>query len=179
MMLKRLLAAAWWHQEAGADPGAGPHLLPLLHALPRRRDPDASPWRPLHYLLCPRAHSHPGEDCSQGIWDIHINLCSIWNIQLSKERINAAKVATCLLLVTGVVLVCRPPFLFHSNSYKSIIEVKLELIIHKNMKWFLLGWGVQALWYWSDSDPCCHSLWCYHECRHLWVSYITLCSSWF
>ena len=28
-----------------------------------------------------------------------------------------------LLLVTGVVLVCRPPFLFHSDLYKAL-EVK-------------------------------------------------------
>ena len=40
------------------------------------------------------------------------------------------------------------------------------------MKWFLRGWGVQALQYWSHSDPCCHRLWCCHECGHLWVSYI-------
>ena len=40
-----------------------------------------------------------------------------------KDRINSSKVVTCLLLVTGVVLVSRPPFLFHSYSYKTIMEV--------------------------------------------------------
>jgi len=39
-----------------------------------------------------------------------------------KDRINFSKVLTCLLLVTGVILVCRPPFLFHSFSYKAIME---------------------------------------------------------
>ena len=34
----------------------------------------------------------------------------------------------------------------------------------------LLGSGVQELHYWSYSDPCCHSMWCCYECRHLRVS---------
>lgn len=66
IVVQGLLSAAGGGQEAGDDRGAGADLLPLLHALPRRGDHDAGPGRPLHCLLCPRAHHHLGKDCPQG-----------------------------------------------------------------------------------------------------------------
>ena len=117
-------------QSEDADRAAGRHVLPDLHHCPVRRVLHASPGRPLHRVLLPRGHHHPLRHRAQGD-NIVMKMIHNYLTSFLQDRLGTGKIIAALLLLSGVVLVCKPPFLFHSYSHKELMTVSIQEVTLK------------------------------------------------
>ena len=110
------------HKSEAAHHTPGRHVISNLHHCALRCLLHASPWRSLHCVLLPCGHHHTLSPRAQGD-GCQCHDSNIWNFQ---DRLGTSKIIAALLLLSGVVLVCKPPFLFHSLSHKARMSVSIS-----------------------------------------------------